>query len=40
MLEIPEKGFVQSVKAHNVELDILCDWIEATVLFDELILTQ
>lgn len=33
MLSLPEKGFGRSVKAHNVELDALCDWIEGSVAF-------
>ncbi len=35
MLAIPEKGMVWSVKAHNVRLDIVCDWIEGSALFDD-----
>lgn len=34
MLTTPTKGFARSVKEHNVRLDILCDWIEGNVLFD------
>ena len=29
------KGFKRSVKVHNVELDVLADWLEASALFDE-----
>lgn len=29
------KGFQRSVKVHNVELDVLSDWLEASVLFGE-----
>lgn len=40
MLALPTYGFSQptvtpSEVTHNVELDILCDWIEGSVLFDE-----
>jgi len=33
MLAIPEIGFRPSVKTHNIDLDILCDWVESSVLF-------
>ena len=33
MLDLPEIGLRRSVRAHNVDLDILCDWLEACVLF-------
>lgn len=33
MLAIPTKGFVRSVNKHNIRLDVLCDWIEASLLF-------
>ncbi len=33
MLTIPTKGFGRSVTAHNVDLDVFCDWIEGNVLF-------
>lgn len=33
MLSIPTRGISRSVDAHNVKLDVLCDWIEASVLF-------
>ncbi len=33
MLDIPEIGLRPSVKSHNVDLEILCDWIESSVLF-------
>ena len=33
MLAMPSVGFGRSVHEHNVELDVLCDWIEASVLF-------
>lgn len=35
MLALPTRGISRSVDSHNVKLDILCDWIEANVLFDE-----
>jgi hypothetical protein len=33
MLALPTTGIARSVNVHNVELDALCDWIEASVLF-------
>jgi len=33
MLAIPAKGMGQSINAHNVRIDVLCDWIEASALF-------
>lgn len=35
MLTIPTKGFQRSVQKHNVQLDIMCDWIEGSVLFSD-----
>ncbi len=35
MLELPRAGMQLSVERHNVELDALCDWLEASALFDE-----
>ncbi len=35
MLALPTRGISRSVDSHNVKLDVLCDWIEANVLFDE-----
>ena len=35
MLALPTKGISRSIGSHNVKLDILCDLIEANVLFDE-----
>lgn len=32
MLELPEVGFQTSVDSHNVRLDVLADWVEASVL--------
>lgn len=34
MLMLPTVGMIYSVDAHNVKLDVLCDWIECSVLFD------
>lgn len=34
MLPIPTKGFAKSVESHNIHQDKLCDWIEASLLFD------
>ncbi len=35
MLALPTTGFSYSANSHNVKLDVLCDWIEANILFDE-----
>ena len=35
MLVFPTKGMARSVKEHNVKLDVLCDWVEATLLFSD-----
>lgn len=35
MLELPSRGFGRSVNTHNVHLDVLCDWIESSVLFHQ-----
>ncbi|WP_338766675.1 hypothetical protein [Massilia sp. METH4] len=35
MLGLPEEGMSYSVSKHNVDIGILCDWIEASVLFDD-----
>jgi len=35
MLAIPTKGFARSVREHNVHLDVLCDWIEGSILFGD-----
>jgi len=35
MLALPTIGISRSVKVHNVELDVLCDWMESSVLFEE-----
>lgn len=38
MLEIPEVGLRLSVNNHNVDSEVLCDWIESSVLFvDEIV---
>jgi hypothetical protein len=33
MLALPGCGFARSVERHNVRLDVLCDWLESSVLF-------
>jgi hypothetical protein len=35
MLVIPTSGFARSVSTHNVDLDKLCDWIEASICFSD-----
>lgn len=35
MLSLPTTGISRSVTTHNVKLDVLCDWIESNILFDE-----
>lgn len=35
MLALPDKGMRPSVHTHNVDLSVLCDWIEASVVFDD-----
>jgi len=40
MLDIPEIGFQPSIKKHNVDLAILCDWIESSILFVDERLSQ
>ena len=35
MLKLPEIGFQYSVKQHNCDLAVACDWIEASLLFGE-----
>jgi len=35
MLELPSHGITRSVNTHNVRLDVLCDWIESSVLFNQ-----
>jgi hypothetical protein len=36
MLALPTRGIYRSILQHNVELDVFCDWIEGTILFDEM----
>jgi hypothetical protein len=33
MLALPACGFARSMTTHNVRLDVLCDWLEGSVLF-------
>lgn len=33
MIEVPTRGLARSVGEHNVDLQVLCDWIEASVVF-------
>lgn len=40
MLALPTTGFGRSVTKDNVELDILCDWVEGSVLFADERLSQ
>lgn len=40
MLTTPVKGFARSVNAHNVRLDVLADWIEGCITFDDEVLSQ
>ena len=35
MLALPESGMSSSRSSHNVNFDYFCDWLEATVLFQE-----
>ncbi len=35
MLALPDNGMCRSTETHNIRFDILCDWIEGSVLFDE-----
>jgi len=35
MLVLPTTGISRSTTRHNIKLDVLCDWIEANLLFDE-----
>jgi len=35
MLVMPSVGFGRSVNAHKVSLEVLCDWIEGSILFGE-----
>lgn len=40
MLELPSFGFQPSIDVHNSRLDILCDWIEGSVLFADAQVSQ
>lgn len=35
MLALPEKGMARSLSHHNIDRSKLCDWIEASVIFDD-----
>ena len=35
MLALPDVGMHRSIEKNNVKFDILCDWIEGSILFDE-----
>ena len=35
MLALPHDGMPRSIDSHNINFDILCDWIEGSILFDE-----
>lgn len=35
MLALPSRGLARSINSHNVRLDVLCDWLESSVLFDQ-----
>ena len=40
MLALPIKGISRSVEKHNIDLSIMCDWIEGSVLFEDDELSQ
>ncbi len=40
MLALPDHGLQRSVKTHNVDREIVCDWIEGSVLFVDNDLSQ
>lgn len=40
MLGLPEKGISRSVTKHNSDLSIVCDWIEASLLFSESVISK
>jgi len=40
MLALPITGISRSLKKHNIDLSILCDWIEGSVLFEDGELSQ
>ena len=33
MLALPASGFSPSIASHNVRIDVLCDWLEGSVVF-------
>lgn len=35
MLGLPERGMAVSVTSHNSVLSVACDWVEASILFDD-----
>lgn len=35
MLRLPDNGLARSVNRHNIDLNVFCDWIEASVVFDD-----
>lgn len=35
MLAIPTKGIHRSIRKHNVDLEVICDWIEGSALFED-----
>jgi hypothetical protein len=35
MLALPEEGLARSINVHNGKLSVLCDWIEASILFSD-----
>ncbi len=35
MLPVPENGLRRSITKHNSDLDIACDWVESSVVFDD-----
>ena len=40
MLTLPITGISRSIAKHNINLSIMCDWIEGSVLFDDEELSQ
>ncbi len=40
MLRLPDRGMLRSVNVHRVDLNVLCDWIEACVVFDDVELSK
>lgn len=40
MLALPIKGISRSVEKHNIDLSIMCDWIEGCILFEGAELSQ